>query len=203
MALINTVIVEASFEIILKRIALILRSEIINQVVLTGDYDIDATVFLERTVKINTSELDSGPVIVVCLATGDFNNQDITQSAGTYQYFIDVYTKAKTSAIGAGDTRARLRCQRMLGVCRAILEATQYITLGFGYPFVMGRKINSLLIADPDDTGADSLTRARLVLEVKVPEFNPMSTASLIDGSDTKVFIDITTEGYFWVNDNY
>jgi len=203
MALINSIIPKQSFEIIRDQIAIILKSEIVNQANLSGDYDIEATVFLERTVNINTSELATEPVIVVSMATGDYSNQDVTQSTGTYQYLIDIYTKAKTTSTTQGDTRSRLICQRMLGLCRGILEATQYITLGFNYPFVMGRKINTIQIADPEDTGADSITRGRLILEVKVPEYQEVSTASLVDGSDTKMFIDISEEGFYFVNDNY
>ena len=203
MALINQIIGPQSYEIARDRIAIILKSEIVNQVALTGDYDIDASVWLERTVKVNTSELDAGPLIVVSLATGDYSNQDVMQTTGTYVYLIDIYTKAKTTSTAQGDTRSRLLCQRMMGKCRGILEATQYLTLGFTPGFVMGRKINSIQIAEPEDTGADSMTRARLILEVKLPESQQLSTASLIDGSDTQMFIDITAEGFMFVNDNY
>lgn len=202
MALINNVIGKQSYEIVRDRIAIILRSEVLNQFLISGDYEIDATVFLERMDKINTSELDAGPIVVVALATGDYSNQDVTQSMGTYQYLIDVYTKAKTNSTYGGDSRSRIHCQRMLGICRTILEATQYLTLGY-VNFVMSRKINSIQIAEPDDTGADSITRGRLILEVRVPEFQQQVTAQLIDGSDTQMFIDITEEGFYFVNDNY
>lgn len=205
MALIKTIIGKQSFEIIRDQIALILRGEIVNQANMTGNYDIDASVYLERTVNINTSELDSAPIVVVNLATGDYNNQDISQSTGTYQYLIDIYTKAKstTGQDNRGDTRSRIACQQMMGICRGILEASQYIRLGYQNAFVMGRKINSLQIAEPDDTGADSIMRGRLVLEVKVPEYQAQIVPQLIDGSDTKMFIDITEEGFYFVNDNY
>lgn len=203
MALIQNIISKQSFEIIRDRIAIILRSEILNQFLISGDYEIDASVFLERVVKINTSELDSSPIVVVGLATGDYSNQDVTQSTGIYQYLIDVYTKAKTNAQYSGDSRSRIHCQRMLGICRAILEASQYITLGYNYPFVMGRKINSIQIAEPEDTGADSVTRGRLILEVKVPEYQQEVTASLIDGSDTTMFVDVDGNGLYFVNDDY
>ncbi len=202
-ALINNIISKQSFEIVRDRIAIILRSEILNQFLMSSDYDIDASVWLERTVRINTSELDGGPMIVVSLATGDYSNQDVTQSTGTYQYLIDVYAKAKTNSEYSGDSRSRIHCQRMLGICRSILEATEYITLGYNYAFVMGRKINSIQIADPEDTGTDSMTRGRLILEVKLPEYQQEVTHSLIDGSDTQMFVDINSNGFYFVNDNY
>jgi hypothetical protein len=59
------------------------------------------------------------------------------------------------------------------------------------------------MIAQPDSASTDNLFRGRIVVEVKADEQQQISTASLIDGTDTKVFIDITEEGYFWVNDNY
>jgi len=203
MALINTIIGPQSYEIIRDRIAIFLQSEFNNQLELRGDYDYDVTVWLERTVRVNTSELDGGIMLVVSLATGDYSNQDVTQTLGTYVYLIDAYTKAKTTTNGGGDTRSRIRCQKALGTARGIIESTQYLTLGFAPGFVQSRKINSLQIAEPEDTGADSLTRGRLVLEVKVPEYQQVVTASLIDGSDTKMFIDISEEGFYFVNDNY
>lgn len=203
MAVITTIIGPQSYETIRDRVAIILQDECNNQLQLSGDYDFDIQVFLERTVRVNTSELDSGPLIVVSLAAGDYSNQDVTQTTGIYVYLIDVYTKAKTTATGAGDSRSRLRCQKILGLCRGVLEATQYLTLGFEPGFIMGRKINSLQIAEPEDTGADSMTRGRLILEVKAPESQVMGSTTLIDGSDTQMFIDITEEGFYFVNDNY
>ena len=202
-AKINNIITAQSFEIIRDQIALILGLEIRNQVLLSGNYEIDATVYIERQVPPNASEMDAGPLVNVLLGTGDYSNQDVSQSTGTYLFFIDVYTGAKSSSTKNGDTRSMLRMQKMLGVCRGILEATQYLTLGFVPPFVMGRKINSLQIAQPDAASADNIVRGRLVLEVKVPEYQQMVTANLIDGQDTTVFIDTSDEGYFWVNDSY
>lgn len=202
-AKINTLISAQSFEIIRDKIALILGEELPNQATLAANPKLNATVYVERYSPPNSSELSEVPIVNVLLGQGDYSNQDVTQSTGTYLYFIDIYTKAKANEDNGGDTRAIISLQKMLGVCRGILEATQYLTLGFTYPFVMGRKINSIQIAGPSDPGTDSLVRGRLILEVKVPEYQEQVTANALDGTDTTVRIDTSPQGYLWVVDNY
>lgn len=202
-AQINTIIPAQSFEVIRDKIALILKEELTNQATLAANPKLDATVYIERYSPPNSSELTEVPIVNVLLGQGDYSNQDVTQSTGTYLYFIDIYTKAKANEDNGGDTRAIISLQKILGVCRGILEATQYLTLGFTYPFVMGRKINSIQIAGPSDPRADSLVRGRLILQVMVPEYQQEVTANMIEGSDTTVRIEESPEGYLWVVDSY
>jgi len=202
-AKINTVIPAQSFEIIRDKIALILKEELANQATLAVNPKLNATVYIERYSPPNSSELSEVPIVNVLLGQGDYSNQDVTQSTGTYLYFIDIYTKEKANDDKGGDERAIISLQKILGVCRGILEATQYLTLGFTYPFVMGRKINSIQIAGPGDPGSDSLVRGRLILEVRVPEYQETVTANVLDGTDTTVRIDTSPHGYLWVVDNY
>ena len=202
-AQINTIIPVQSFEVIRDKIAVILKEELVNQATLAANPKLNATVYIERYSPPNSSELTEVPIVNVLLGQGDYSNQDVTQSTGTYLYFIDIYTKAKANEDNGGDTRAIISLQKILGVCRGILEATQYLTLGFTYPFVMGRKINSIQIAAPADPGADSLVRGRLILEVKVPEYQEQVTANLIEGTDTSVHIEESPQGYLWIVDNY
>lgn len=202
-AKINTLIPAQSFEVIRDKIALILGEELPNQATLAANPKLNAIVYIERYTPPNSSELSEVPIVNVLLGQGDYSNQDVTQSTGTYLYFIDIYTKAKANEDNGGDTRAIISLQKILGVCRGILEATQYLTLGFTYPFVMGRKINSIQIAAPADPGADSLVRGRLILEVKVPEYQEQVTANLIEGTDTSVHIEESPQGYLWIVDNY
>lgn len=202
-AKINTIIPTQSFEIIRDKIAVILKEELLNQATLAANPKLDATVYVERYSPPNSSEVTEVPIVNVLLGQGDYSGQDVTQSTGTYLYFIDLYTKAKSNDDNGGDTRAIISLQKILGVCRGILEATQYLTLGFTYPFVMGRKINSIQIAAPSDPGADNLVRGRLILQVMVPEYQEQVTANPIDGSDTTVHIEESPHGYQWVVDNY
>lgn len=200
---INTLIPEQSFEKIRDRIALILKEELVNQATLAINQQLNATVYIERYVPPNSSEVEEKPIVNVLFGSGDFANQDVTQTTGTYLYFIDVYCSAKSNDDNGGDTRAIILLQKLLGVCRGILEATQYLTLGYTYPFVMGRKINSIQIAGPSEPGADSLVRGRLILQVMVPEYQETVTANVLDGTDTTVKIDTSPDGYLWVVDNY
>lgn len=199
-AKITQIIGAQSYEVIRDQIALILGLELPNQVLLSGDYELEAIVYVERNVPPNSSELDGECLVNVLLGGGTYGNQDVSQTNGRYQYFIDVYAAAKSTATVNGDTRAMLITQKLLGKCRAILEAGQYITLGFQPPFVIGRKVTSIQIPQPDGAGADNIFRTRLVLEVEVPEFQQAVEPVLIDGNDTTVFMGISSEGYFWVN---
>jgi len=202
-AKINTIIPAQSFEIIRDKIALILKEELLNQATLAANPKLNAIVYVERYSPPNSSEVTDVPIVNVLLGQGDYSNQDVTQSTGTYLYFIDVYTKAKANDDKGGDERAIISLQKILGICRGILEATQYLTLGFTAPFVMGRKINSIQIAGPSDPGADSLVRGRLILQVMAPEYQELSTANILDGTDTTVRIEESPQGYLWVVDSY
>ena len=70
-----------AFEIIRNRIGLILAEEIDNQSILTYDPDLDLTVWVERTVPFDKTEL---PSVNVSLARGSYDSKTYRETDSTY-----------------------------------------------------------------------------------------------------------------------
>lgn len=187
------------FEVIRNRIAEILIDELNCQVLLTYDTDLDATVYVERFVPFDNTEM---PAISVSFSAGDYNNQTVRDADGSYSYFIDIFTKAKTTDDDRGDKLAMLKLHKLLGVCRAIIQNPIYKTLGFEPPFIMSRQISNISIAQPKDGDTLSVVMGRLILKIVAPEDVQLLTAKLIKGFDTQVKLALTDKGYIYSGDN-
>ncbi len=200
MAKITTIIPAQAFEVVRDKIALILIDEIENQAGISYRKELDAKVTIERFIPYDEADL---PAVNVVLARGDFDNQTTIDSDGTYRYNIDIYHKAKSKAGSRGDTLAMLNLQALLGVCRAILESSQYKTLGFDDPFIMNRHVENIVIAEPaDKKDTISIVQARITFIVTVPEKVDATSADLIAGFDTQVKLGLTEKGYIYKGDN-
>lgn len=187
-----------AFELIRDRIGEILADELPAQYALSDDETwLNAQVWVDRYIPFDKSEL---PAVNVSLVRGEYDGQTAIQSDGTYLYNIDAYVGAKTEGNSRGDALAMSRLQRLLGVCRAILESSHYITLGFDRPFVMNRKVLSIGIADPDKSHADSSVMGRLQLQVKVPENVETITPNVQGAHYTTVKLSATDKGYLYIH---
>ena len=199
MGQIKKIIPAQFFEVIRNRIAEILVDELDQQVLLTYDTDLEAKVYLERFVPFDNSEL---PAINVSFSAGDYNNQTARDVDGTYSYFIDVFTQAKTTDDDRGDKLAIFKLHKLLGVCRAIIQNPIYKTLGFEPPFIMSRQISRIFIAEPKEGDTLSVVMGRLILTIVAPEDTQLLTAKLIKGFDTQVKLFLTDKGYIYSGDN-
>ncbi len=199
MAQIKEIIPPQFFELIRDRIAEILVSELDEQFVLTYDADLQATVYGDRFIAFDNTEL---PAINVSFSAGDYNNQTVRDVDGTYSYFIDVFTQAKTTDDDRGDKLAMLKLHKLLGVCRAIIQNPIYKTLGFEPPFLMSRQISRIFIAEPKGDDTLSVVMGRLILTIVAPEDTQLLTAKLIKGFDTQVKLFLTDKGYIYSGDN-
>jgi hypothetical protein len=198
MSVITTIIAPQSFEIVRDRIGEILADELHSQWILASLTTVEPTVWTERFVPFDKEEL---PVVNVSLEKGDYSNQDVLKSDGTYRFNIDCYTRAASTDTEAGDVLAVYKLHRLSGLCRAILEHTKYKTLGFVPPFIMNRHIESISLASPADAAdATSVVMDRMVLVVRVPEYNGVFVPNLIAGYETSVKLDLTDRGYVWTN---
>jgi hypothetical protein len=195
MSLLNGIIPQQNFELVRDRIAAILADEFANQFVLTSNPDFDFDVWVERIIPFDKEEL---PTINVSLATGVYANQTVKQTEGTYTYFIDCFTKAKTTEDDDGDVLATTKLHRIMGMCRAILENPGYKTLGFTAPYLSNRHIERLDIADPGKQDAINARMGRLSLSVRVIETTELKDASLLASSFTNVKLHSTQKGYFY-----
>lgn len=195
-----TAIPEQSYELIRARIGEILLSEIAAQYYITANpYLNGLRVWMERTVPFSFAEL---PAVNVQFVSGGYDNQDVAQVDGTFQYFIDVYVNAQTTEDGDADTLANIKLQRILGICRAILMNPKFKTLGFAPPFIMNRIVNDVSIKDPGKQDATNSVMGRLTLQVKAPEDTELITPPLLYGFDTRVYLHLSDSGYLW-NSHY
>lgn len=193
-AIITQIINPQSYEVIRDRIGDIILSELANQYTLTSDEDINATIFLERFIPFDHGDL---PAVNIMLARGEYQSGSAAQQDGSYQFNIDCYAMAKTTATDGGDTLAAFRLQRIIGICRAILMDTKYKTLGYLPGFISAVKIVDLKISDPLNQGdASSIIMGRLTLNIKVNENFKFDTPNLIEGYDTSSKIGMTGKGY-------
>ena len=199
MGQIKKIIPPQFFEVIRNRIAEILVDELDQQVLLTYDTDLDATVYVERFVPFDNTEMNA---INVSFSGGPYDNQTVRDVDGSYSYFIDVFTKANTTDADRGDTLAMFKLQKLLGVCRAIIQNPIYKTLGFQPPFIMSRQISSIAIAQPREGETLSVVMGRLILTIVAPEDIQLLTAKLIKGFDTQVKLALTDKGYIYSGDN-
>jgi hypothetical protein len=196
---INHAIPTQAFELIRNRIGEILIDEIDNQV--TNDYnaDIDCTIFIERDSAIGKEEM---PAINISLASGNFDNKNAPSADGTYLYNIDIYTKAKDSDADNGDKLSNIHLQKIIGVCRYILENQAYKTLGFAPPFISRVKCNGFNIAKINSADAVNSSMAQLTVEVRANEVSALGPVRLLDGYDTVVKIGTSEFGYAYSGGN-
>ncbi len=195
-AIITTAVTAKGFEILRDRIGEILASELPNQSTLLVDAQVNATVFVERFVKIGHDET---PVVNVTFAGGKLEKQDKTTSRGEYDFNIDVYVSAGEKSGVDADKVSNLRLTRLLGVCMGILEHQSFERLGFAAGFVMSKSIVSVDIASPPEAPeALSVTMGRLVLRVVCPEIQGIAAAVLIEEFKTTVKLHSTDYGYIF-----
>lgn len=204
-----------TFELVRDAIFQILSNEIASQYVLNGNEEaLNAKVVLEKTVGINHSQM---PMIVVSAFNSDSDDtsdggQSTIDDTPTWTYFIDVYHKAKSDLNNAGDTLARLNLQRLMGVCRAILSDAQYKFLNPNdvppVPPLKGivdrGRVISMQIAGSTETGKEDTTstvQGRLTFEVRMTEIVKLLVPVPLDGMDTEVRFELTSQGYKWTEE--
>lgn len=197
-ALITVPILDQAFERILDQVCIILATELNNQFVLTYNpvLDLDG-VYKERRIAFNHSQL---PAVNVTLDSGEYSKQDATQTDGTYRYLIECVTFAKSTIDNLGDSLSKIKCNRLIGVVRAILEDPRYMKLGFNdIAFIEHREIEMVEFGRMGEGDACHVMYGRLALTVRAPEYPAQYVEGVpVGGSDTTVKLDLTDEGYIW-----
>lgn len=201
MPLIVNVIPPQGFEIVRDRIGEILFDEISSQVAKSYNTDIDAQVYVERSNQIDKTEL---PLINISLSTGSYDNKNQGNVNGTYTFDIDAYTHAKTTEDESGDVLAAFKLQKILGVCRAILENPVYKTLGYTPGFIIRTGCSDINIAIPGAGKLDTLNTlmGRLSFTVVLIESTELIVPALITGYDTSIKMVLTNQGYKYVGNS-
>lgn len=206
MALINGIIPPQAFEIVHDRIGRILRIELENQFLISGNYNLEKiTVWKERDIPWDKVELKH-PQLNIMIERGDFQSQHLGQSEGWFRYIIEGATISKSTDdsdgdVVYGDTRAMNKLQNVLGKCRAILEDPKYNNLGFTGPFIMNRHIENVYFGKPIKQDTTHYVMGRLTFMVRFPEVSALIIPRLILGADTRVRLGLTNKGYEWTFD--
>lgn len=197
MALINGIIPQQSFELAENAIGSILTTELANQFVLTANAKMNATVHKERVVPFDVKT--AYPAINVKFDGGDYSNKDMTLTDGLYKYYIVAYVSANSTSSTDGDKEANINLQRLLGICRAILENPVYNNLNLSRPFVKNTYIGAIKVGVTDETlGAENSVCGYLEFYVKVPEYVLLKNAEELLSSFTQVKLYETDEGFQW-----
>lgn len=196
MPLLIGAIPEQNFEIVRDRIGIILADELPSQATLNANPDLDAKVSSERFIPVGHTDT---PLVNVALARGNFDNNKVVSTDGTYTYFIDVYTSSPSSDGVDGDAEASRKLHRLLGVIRAILEAPVYNRLGLAPPSLSNTTVVDIQIQEPvNNQDAASVVMGRITFSVRVCERVELIVGNLIDSYQTTIKLNDTDKGYFY-----
>lgn len=197
--MITGIIPQQNFELVDARIAEILTAELGSQGAMYSPEEVFVKrVFLEKFIPPDITEM---PCLNVTMGQELMDNKDQRQEDGTATYYIAAYASAKTSTDGEGDKRATQKLHRILGLCRAILENSEYRTLGFTPSEVNVKHTNVVSITIPkvEDINDSTNTifgylefRVKMVEDVIVKEPIPIQSAF------TTVKLYDTEQGYFY-----
>lgn len=196
-----TVIGPRAFEIIRNRIAEILTDEIAEQAALTSDLD-----FLNTEVFISSGgpeDMENLSRINVSLLNGNFGNDSRKSYDGkvkaSYLYAIDVYTNASNTKDSAADYLATVKCEKLIGLCFAILDNPIYRSLGYdAKSFIERVKCNDFNFRSKNKVDSLNTEMGRLVFEVQADETVDLLTASVLSEFETKLTLDVSDKGYFY-----
>ena len=195
-SIIDGIIPAQQYETIRDKIGLILYEELVNQFTLTTDEDLNVKVFVERFVAFDKTDF---PCLNVVFSGGNYDNKNTTTVDGEYSFFIDAYCAAKTTTTESGDSKASFKLQRLLGVCRAILENPQYRNLKLDICKTGSVGVKSIAISQPENKqDATSTIMGRLTFNVRALEDTLLLDALPIDNWKTQVKLNLTEKGYLY-----
>jgi len=191
-------ITASNFELIRDRICEILALELHNQAIITpAEPSIYASIWKERNIAFDLTEM---PAVNVSFSKGNNDQKYSKYDAMTYSYFIDIFTKSKSSSINKGDELSSTINQRILGIISRILSNPQYNTLDFSKPSIANVSISEMSMADSkNNEDAVSVSMSRLILDVTTTESNQLQTSTLLAQSYSKITVNQTNKGYQYI----
>ena len=192
-AIITEEIPRQAFEHITERIGAILLLEITNQFFIK-EIDTPFEVYVDRIEPIDKSE---DIVINVSLGSVTYDNQNEFSSAGSNNFYIDVYCNAQETSTKTASTDARLKLHQVCGIVRYILSSPKYKFLNYDVGVVSGTYVQSINFDDnfPKEDGS-MFRMARLNFLVRADEFtNPDDYVDFF-GNDTTIKLSDTNKGF-------
>lgn len=197
MAQIDIAIGLNAFEIIRRRLGEILADELPEQSTLNRLPELNATVFVERSVPFNAVEF---PAVNVKLADGEYVMDTLYNQNADYTYHVDVHASAPSSTDGRGDLIAMEKAHRLAGVIRSIIMHPKYYSLGFEQGFIAHRSVRRIQSIPDEAKDSDSVAICRLEVAVKTDEYTELQVPPLIAGYDTEIVIADSDVGYVFMS---
>ena len=200
MAKINTPISIGAMEICRDKIVEILIDELPSQAGLLARPEINAKVFRERYKPIGYEEM---PCVNSYVARSDSGKLAAVSSEGTYSFWIDVYTIARSGEGGAevhGDEYSSIKNQELARVITGILHSTIYRKLDLPSGIVSSVTVTSYTPNDPENTkDSENTTLGRLQVDVKAVDGNITSSTIEALKAATAAKINNSDKGYSWI----
>jgi hypothetical protein len=211
-ALINELISKVdNVEIVRDQIGAILKLELANQAILSGNPQ--PRVFVERTNPWGMfidAEPTALPILNVWFETESFDGKAsniVERQAAEATFNIDAYgygVSIDDGAIGStegghtpGDQAAVFDCQRTLRLARNILMSAHYTYLGLrGLVWKRWPTSITMLQSASDERAAQHISGGRLALQVTFSEFSPQVTGDVLETLSIEVLRANTAELY-------
>lgn len=188
-----------NYELIRNQIGAILAQEFESQASEYYNTDCEGVDFyIERVQPIDHNEL---AIVNVSVDQGEYGNKHQGSSDGTYTFFVDAFANSKSTASHKGDKLAGYRVQRIIGICRAILDNPIYKTLSFAPGFIMRTMVMSIEMLAMKQDGVDALNSrvCRLTFQVKANESVELPAGNLLTDHITRIHLGLTDKGFRYV----
>ena len=198
MSVINNKLPVRSYQVIRDRIGAILFTELSNQADLHYNPNLDAGVWVERSLPFNHTEL---PAVNISLVKGSFRDKTQVNIVGDYYFIIDCYTSAPSTPDINGDSEAIFRLHDLLGMCQSILEDSRFNTLGFLQPLISHLQFDEVIITDVSDRqkiDLYSVAYGRLIFIVSASDSNTPIDVTLLKDHITTAILSNTDKGYMY-----
>lgn len=194
--MINYFIAKQNYELILERIGAIIILELENQAVNFYNSDADnISVYVENTSAFDKVDAAS---ISISLAPGAWDNRHAGYVRGTYGYYVDTFTNAKTTKDAKGSFSSAVQANRIMGMVRAILEDPIYKTLGYDPGNVGNVKVTNYEIGEIRKVEQDATNSRinRLFVEIQAAENDQLLTGVALSQALTLIKLELTQHGY-------
>jgi hypothetical protein len=196
-----------AFEVVRDKTVDILAEELATQLVINPVFIAlfpaipGINIFSERSVALDKTEM---PAVNVILFEGDYDNEDINHSDGSYVLAIDCYTSSESVGTGSndivlGDKLAKIKLHKLIGAIRAILKAPVYNTLGFERPFIIRVRVGRFSFAEATEQDGMHTAYGRLLFHVRVPENVELQEPRVMNGYETKYKIADSEKGFITI----
>lgn len=193
-AQITNVISSRNYELIRDQLVEILGLELSNQATLQGISAYNLTIYKERTVTINESELPVGNVV---LAQVPFDNASPGRKDANPTIYVEFYTSAQNTADDRADETGAVLLTRLLAMAEYIISHPAYKTLGFQPGSIGQVTTDRVIINNPGNLmDGHAAQMGRLAVTVRVLETTSLQPVVVAEGYDTRLRLQETDKGY-------